>query len=244
MRHPGRAGTIEPWEAFHEVPGGARHRIPGTRRLACPAWRHQVARTHAPRCGSSAGNASGKGLDAPATSFAANGSEVATVMATSVERGWQDVAGFYEPDPDTEHVAITFEIESVSSSNPVVASYDFPLLDAMGVNTSRSFVKAAEDSRTQLMEDDVAVASGETVEMTLVFELFEGTELGYVMWQPDSGIILLIDLAGEWTSGLNRRGTTRPRPDARPGGVVPCPALTRYPFTPEWIATVPNPSSW
>ena len=143
------------------------------------------------------GTAFGKGLDSPATYFAANGSEVATITVTGVERGWQDYAEYYEPDPGVEYVAVTFEIESVSSSNLVVESYDFSLLDAKGVNNSRSYVEAAEDAPVQIMEDDVAVASGESVEMTVVFELFEGTELGYFMWQPDSGIIVMVDLAGE-----------------------------------------------
>jgi len=139
----------------------------------------------------------GEGLDSPATYFAGNGSEVATITVTDVERGWQDYAEFYEPDPGVEYVAITFQVESVSSSNLVVESYDFSLLDAKGVNNSRSYVEAAEDAPVQLMDDDVAVASGEAVEMTVVFELFEGTELGYFMWQPDSGIIIMVDLAGE-----------------------------------------------
>lgn len=152
-----------------------------------------------PEAGQTAGppTAFGDGLDSPATYFAANGSEIAMLTVTDVERGWQDYAEFYEPDPGVEYVAITLQVESVSSSNLVVESYDFSLLDAKGVNNSRSYVEAAEDAPVQLMDDDVAVASGEAVEMTVVFELFEGTELGYFMWQPDSGIIIMVDLAGE-----------------------------------------------
>jgi hypothetical protein len=141
--------------------------------------------------------ASASGLDVPATYFAANGSEVATVKVVSVERGWQDFGEYYEPDAGVEYIAVTFEIEAVSRSNVPVESYDFSLLDAFGFNNSGSYVEAAEDSDVELLEEDTSLASGEAGEFTLVFELFEGTELGYFMWQPDSGIIVMVDLAGE-----------------------------------------------
>jgi elongation factor P hydroxylase len=141
--------------------------------------------------------ASATGLDAPATYFAANGSEVATVKVVGVERGWQDFGEYYEPDAGVEYIAVTFEIEAVSRGNVPVESYDFSMLDAFGFNNSSSFLEAAEDSEVQLLEEDTSLASGESGEFTLVFEVFEGTELGFFMWQPDSGVIVLVNLAGE-----------------------------------------------
>jgi hypothetical protein len=55
-------------------------------------------------------------------------------------------------------------------------------------------VSPDEASGVEIFEDDAAVASGETAEMTIVFEVYEETQLGYFMWQPDSGIIIMIDL--------------------------------------------------
>ncbi|HVL23667.1 MAG TPA: DUF4352 domain-containing protein [Thermomicrobiales bacterium] len=148
-----------------------------------------------PAAGAAGDTAFARGLDAPATYFAENGSPVATVTVSDVERGWQDFGEYYEPDPGVEYVAVTFQVESVSKSNLVVKAYDFSLLDGFGRNNSRSYVDAAEGSDVQLLDDDVAVASGETAEFTVVFELFEDTEIGYFMWQPDSGVIVLVDLS-------------------------------------------------
>ena len=137
------------------------------------------------------------GLNDDATYFAANGAEVALLRVTDVERDWQDYGEFYEPEPGIEYVAITFEVENISNRNITVGAYDFSLLDTLGMNNSTSFADAAEGADVELLSEDVTVASGDTVERTVIFELFEGTDLGYFLWQPDSGIILLVDLTGE-----------------------------------------------
>ncbi|HWV24464.1 MAG TPA: hypothetical protein VNZ58_09740, partial [Thermomicrobiales bacterium] len=66
--------------------------------------------------------------------------------------------------------------------------------DGIGRNNSRSWVDAADNSSVELFEDDAAVASGETAELTIIFEVYEETPLGYFMWQPSSGIIIMVDL--------------------------------------------------
>jgi hypothetical protein len=135
-----------------------------------------------------------KGLDAEAIYFSERGDPVASLKVVDIERGWQDYGEYYEPDPGVEYIAVTFEVSVVSRGNLVVEPYDFSLIDGIGRNNSRSYVSPAEDSGVELLEDDVAVASGETAEMTVVFEVYEETQLGYFMWQPDSGIIIMIDL--------------------------------------------------
>lgn len=135
-----------------------------------------------------------KGLDAEDIYFSERGDEIASLQVVDIERGWQDFGEFYEPDPGVEYVAVTFEVTSISRGNLVVEPYDLSLIDSIGRNNSSSFVEAAEGSDVELLEDDAAVASGESVEFTIVFELFEEAEMGYFMWQPDSGIIIMIDL--------------------------------------------------
>lgn len=135
-----------------------------------------------------------KGLDAEATYFSERGDPVATLKVVDIERGWQDYGEYYEPDPGVEYVAVTFEVSVVSRGNLVVEPYDFSLIDGIGRNNSTSYADASEDSGVVLLEDDAAVASGETAEFTVIFEVYEETPLGYFMWQPDSGIIIMIDL--------------------------------------------------
>jgi hypothetical protein len=141
------------------------------------------------------------GLDAEATYFSERGDPIATLKVVDVERGWQEFGEFYEPDPGVEYVAVTFEVASVARGNLVVEPCSFSLINSIGRNTSSAFVDAAEDSDVELLEEDAAVAeedaavaTGETAEFTMIFEIFEEDDLGYFMWQPDSGVILLVDL--------------------------------------------------
>jgi hypothetical protein len=136
----------------------------------------------------------GVGLDSPATYFSDRGDAVTRITVVDIERGWQEYGEYYEPDPGIEYVAVTFTVENLSRSNIIVEPYDFSMLDGWGRNNSRSWVSVDEESGVQIFEEDTALASGETAELTIIFELFEETEIGYFMWQPDSGIIVMVDL--------------------------------------------------
>lgn len=135
-----------------------------------------------------------KGFDAPATYFSERGDPVATLAVVDIERGWQDYGEYDAPDPGVEYVAITFDVSVVSRGNMVVKARDFSLIDGIGRNNSRSWTRADESSGVELFREDVAVASGETSELTMVFDIYEETQLGYFMWQPSSGIIIMVDL--------------------------------------------------
>lgn len=139
------------------------------------------------------GTAYASGLDAPATYFSDRGQEVATVSVVDVERGWQDYSDYSAPDPGVEYVAVTFEVENLSGSNMIIEPYDFTLLDSMGRNNSRGYVSVEEG--VEIFEDDVAIASGETVEVVAIFSLFEDVDASIFMWQPDSGIIVMVNVA-------------------------------------------------
>lgn len=135
-----------------------------------------------------------EGYDAPATYFSDRGDPVTTITVIDVERGWQEYGEYYAPDPGIEYVAVSFEVENLSRGNIIVEPFDFSMLDSLGRNNSRSYVSVDEDSGVTIFDENVAIASGETVELTIIYELYEGTELGYFMWQPDSGIIVMVDL--------------------------------------------------
>jgi len=152
-----------------------------------------------PEAGQTAGppTAFGDGLDSPATYFAANGSEIAMLTVTDVERGWQDYAEFYEPQPGVEYVAITFEIESVSRGNVPVQSYAFTLIDAFGFGVASTYVEPDPEANVALLLEDTAVTSQETGAFTLVFSIFQDTDLGYLLWQPAGGVFVMVNLEGE-----------------------------------------------
>lgn len=134
------------------------------------------------------------GIGEPAAYFSERGDAIALITVTDVERGWQDYGEYYEPDPGYEYVAVTFEIENLARNNMIAEPFDFSMLDELGRNNSRSYVSPDEASGVTIFEDDTAIASGETVELTIIFELYEQTETAALMWQPDSGIIVMVDL--------------------------------------------------
>lgn len=135
-----------------------------------------------------------RGFDQEASYFSDRGDRIAAMAVIDIERGWQDFGQYYELDPGTEYVAVVFEISSTSRGNLVIEPYDFSLIDDYGRNNSRSFVGVDEESDVTILEENAAVASGETIEFTIIFELYEEAEVGYFMWQPASGIIIMIDL--------------------------------------------------
>lgn len=132
------------------------------------------------------------GLNASAVYFSDRGLPIATITVTNVQRGWEDYADYYEPEPGLEYVAVSFEIEVIARGNLVLEPYDLSLLDGFGRNNSRSYVSPAEG--VSLLEESAAIASGETTEFTIVFELYQEAQVGYLLWQPDSGVIVLVDL--------------------------------------------------
>lgn len=137
---------------------------------------------------------SAKGIDAEATYFSERGDAIATLKVVDVERGWEEYDEFSEPDAGVEYAAVTFEVSSVGGDNVIVKPFDFSLIDGVGRNNSSAFVQVADDSDVELLEDDAAVADGEATEYVLIFQVFEDVPLGYFLWQPDSGIIIVVDL--------------------------------------------------
>lgn len=135
-----------------------------------------------------------KGTDAEATYFSERGDPIATLKVVDVERGWKEYDQYSKPDPGVEYVAVTFEVASVGGDNVVVKQFDFSLIDSIGRNNSAAFVQVADDSKVKLLDDDAAVADGESTRFVLVFQVFKETGLGYFLWQPDSGIIIVVDL--------------------------------------------------
>ena len=138
-----------------------------------------------------------RGFDAEALLFSERGDTIATLVVTDVERDWQDYAEFYEPTAGKEFVAVTFEVSMESRGSLLVSSYSFQLLDGWGFMNAATWVEADEMSDVPVLTEDVDVASGETVEFVVVFEVFEDAPLGFFMWQPEYGFYAMVDLTDE-----------------------------------------------
>jgi hypothetical protein len=138
-----------------------------------------------------------RGFDSPAILFSERGDTVATIAVTDVERGWEDYGEFYEPAAGKEFVTVTFEVSMESRGDLVVGSYAFTLLDGYGYMSYAAYVEADPSSDLEPMMEDVTVASGETVELTVVFEVFEGAPLGFLLWQPEFSSFAMVDFTEE-----------------------------------------------
>ena len=138
-----------------------------------------------------------RGFNAEAILFSERGDTIATLVVTDVERDWQDYAQYYEPTAGKIFVAVTFEVTMESRGSLLVSSYTFQFLDGWGFMNSAAWVEADETADVPILVEDTDVASGETVEFVVVFEVFEDAPLGYFLWQPEYGFFVMIDLTDE-----------------------------------------------
>lgn len=138
-----------------------------------------------------------RGFDAEGILFSERGDTIATLVVTDVERDWQDYAEYYEPTAGKEFVAVTFEVSMESRGSILVSSYSFQLMDGWGFMNPAMWVEADEASDAPVLVEDTNVASGETVEFMVVFEVFEDAPFGYFLWQPEYGFFVMIDLTEE-----------------------------------------------
>ena len=133
------------------------------------------------------------GLNAPVTWTDDRGNEVATLEITAVNPGWEDYDEYNEPERGMHYVAVDFKVTNVSGSNLILEPYDFSLIDNVGINSGRSYVRAA-DGADEIFIEDAPVADGEVYEGTVVFSMLVDMAPASFMWQPDSGLIHLINL--------------------------------------------------
>lgn len=138
-----------------------------------------------------------RGFNAEGILFSERGDTIATLVVTDVERDWQDYAEYYEPTAGKIFVAVTFEVTMESRGSLLVSSYAFQLMDGWGFMNPAGWVEADEDADVPVLVEDTDVASGETVEFVVVFEVFEDAPLGYFLWQPEYGFFVMIDLTDE-----------------------------------------------
>lgn len=154
-------------------------------------------------------SSSATGFDSPATFIDERGNEVATLSVSGIDPEFDDYSEYSSPERGYIYVAVNFTVTNVSGSSMIVEPYDFSLLDAQGRNNGRAYVSQDENPETALFEDDLALADGESAELTTVFQLPADVPAAALVWQPESGILVIIDIsegAGEASavaSGLN-----------------------------------------
>lgn len=121
-----------------------------------------------------------------------NGNPAGNATVQSIERGWEDYDEYYEPEDGTEYVAFVITVESTIARGAIdVEDYDFNLQTASGSFWGTSYA-SSETAEPPLLEDTVSLATGDSEEFTVVFQVYEGEQLAHLFWQPDSGVLLTI----------------------------------------------------
>lgn len=135
-----------------------------------------------------------QGMNTPATWSDDRGNEVATIEVTNLTDDWQDHDPNRAADRGSRYVAVSFTITNISDASFEVNPYNLSLVDTEGTNNSTSSVRAAEDGETVLFSDRQDLAPGESVEGTIVFQLFSGIDPVGMIWQPEYGILNVVVL--------------------------------------------------
>ncbi len=117
---------------------------------------------------------------------------------TEITRNWQDFGEFEEPDPGVEYIAVTIEVESLTSRGAIeVDPFDFSLQTPAGFLYSNAFAQGAEDLDPPVLTESTSLAGGETLEALIIFEVFEDEELAHLFWAPEGAFLTAANLEGE-----------------------------------------------
>ena len=121
-----------------------------------------------------------------------DGTEIAIVTVVDLIDPFEDYEEFAAPDPDTRYVAIEVRVESTGDEVDV-EPFDFGLQTVDGFFFGDTFVSrdpAAGDDRPEL--EITEVEEGDEVSGLLFFAVPEEAELARVLWQPESGRLLVL----------------------------------------------------
>ena len=135
------------------------------------------------------------GFDTPATWIDERGNEVATVEVTGIESDWDGYSEYSRPERGYMYVAVSYSVTNISGASMIVEPYDFSLLDVYGRNNGSAYVSLADDATDEIFEDDRALAADEVAELTQIFQIPADVAPAALMWQPDSGMLVMVDIS-------------------------------------------------
>ena len=123
----------------------------------------------------------------PATIYDESGNPVATVTVTGAELAWTDYEEGNDPESGREYVRVTVSVESLITEGTFgVAIDDFILQDNDGfVTTANSVPTAAQADADDEITEEADLASGESVELALTFEVNSNVGPQSVFYRPD-----------------------------------------------------------
>jgi hypothetical protein len=137
-------------------------------------------------------------LDVPAaTIYDDSGEPVATVTVTGTQTEWTEYAEGSEPDEGRSYVRLDVEVTSQVNDGSFDISVDqFILQDMNGVVTVAETVESAEQAESEEdIVDDAELANGETLALTLTFQVAADVGPQSVFYRPgDDRLVDIVEL--------------------------------------------------
>jgi len=131
----------------------------------------------------------------PGTIYDDSGNAVAAVTAGEAESAWGEYEEGNDPEAGREYLRMTVTVESLISDGTFGISVgDFVLQDNNGfITTAENVVTAAEAEAGDEITEEADLANGESVELTLTFEVVSSVGPQSVFYRPDDD--RMVDIA-------------------------------------------------
>lgn len=123
-----------------------------------------------------------------------DGERVASVNVMEVDYDFTGAQERDAPGDGGRHVAVSFEIENISSHTFVFMPARFRLVDSAGTRHHRAHVSTVDEAIDRFI-NDFDIAPGEKEHLTLVYEIPEDRSPAAIFWQPESTTYTLINLS-------------------------------------------------
>jgi len=164
--------------------------------LASPAVVAAQDATSAADAGSTAGaegaNAAGDPLVGSAVPYLnEDGEELGTVTILEVTDPWEDFSEGFEPDDEIRTIGV--EVSVTATSEPIEANaFDFGLQTIDGFFYGDTSISRDVSSGDTPDLETISVDPGDEVSGLLFYEVPAEAELARLLWQPDSGRLLVV----------------------------------------------------
>ncbi len=133
----------------------------------------------------------------PALVYDDSGNPVASIQFHGAETGWSDYPEGEEPDPGNEYVRAMVSVESLITEGTFgIGAGDFILQDNNGfVTDAESIASANQEETDEDITDEADLANGESLDLTLTFQVVSSVGPQSIFYQPDDNDEVLVDVA-------------------------------------------------
>jgi hypothetical protein len=130
-----------------------------------------------------------------ATVYDESGNPVAAITVIGTETGWSDYQEGDEPDEGRDYVRVVVNVDSLITEGTFGISVgDFILQSNNGfVTTAENVLTAAQAEASEEVTEEADLANGESVELTLTFQVVGSVGPQSVFYRPDDD--RLVDVA-------------------------------------------------